>query len=107
MQPATLPTLVMSKDAADFGIAKEAFARLGGDTATHELFDVVGDVIDDRIIGDLHTITRGERTRLGGGADIEGDDDAATRLGELDVCFGDLTDAGDQHADTHFLMAPA
>ena len=53
---------------------------------------------------DVHAVAGCQFTGLAGGADVEGHDHGLRGFGKLNVAFGDLANACDEHAHLHFFM---
>src|SRR3990167_4274404 len=77
----------------NLGVAKEGFALDRGQHAREHAFDVVQQVVDDRVVADLDPFALGQGSRLGRGPDVEADDRRAGALGQHDVAFADRAGA--------------
>ena len=52
------------EDLKDLGVAKEALLQLRLEQTLQPRFDIVDDVVDDRVVADLHTVAPRELARL-------------------------------------------
>src|SRR5689334_8687787 len=89
------------EDFADFRVTQEALAQRGRKHAGKGGLHVIDDVVDDRVVADIDLVALGEFARLGIGAYIEADDEAARGAGQRHVGFIDAADGSmkDPRAD--------
>ncbi len=64
------------------GVAEEGFALDRRQHAREHAFDVVEQVVDDRVVADLHAFALGQVAGLFRGADVEAEDRRAGALGQ-------------------------
>src|SRR6185312_5058420 len=63
-----------------FGVAEEGFAIDRREHARHHAFDVVNQIVDDRVVTDFHAFALGQIARFLRSADVEADDRRARRF---------------------------
>jgi hypothetical protein len=83
----------MSNTCSTCGVAEEGFALERSQHAREHALHVVEQVVDDRVVADLHAFALGQVAGLLGGADVEAQDRGPGRLGQLDVGLGDTAGA--------------